>query len=254
MARTPDPKLHALWRDRIRRQEASGLTIEQFCAQEGVARSKFHAWKRRFRLMDAAEQCPALPAPSSFLPVTVRLLERGADEPPADRGRPAQRCPPSHPDRGPAPGLPAHPCCRRSQDQLRRHAMISLPHPVRVFLHAPATDLRKGFDALCGLVTTAFGQDPTSGHLFLFVNRRRDRIKILYWDRDGLAIWYKRLEIPGTFQIPRPSAEAAVDRDDSDPVVADPLRHRPEIGTATQALSAADAGSRKIDRRPLVIS
>lgn len=79
--------------------------------------------------------------------------------------------------------------------------MISLPHPVRVFLHTPATDLRKGFDALCGLVTTAFGQDPTSGHLFLFVNRRRDRIKILYWDRDGLAIWYKRLEI-GSFQIP----------------------------------------------------
>ena len=82
--------------------------------------------------------------------------------------------------------------------------MISLPSPVRVFLHAPPTDLRKGFDALCGLVTTAFGQDPTSGHLFLFVNRRRDRIKILYWDRDGLAIWYKRLESPARSRSPRP--------------------------------------------------
>ena len=80
--------------------------------------------------------------------------------------------------------------------------MISLPHPVRVFLHAPATDLRKGFDALSGLVTTAFGQDTLSGHLFLFVNRRRDLLKILYWDRDGLAIWYKRLDTPGTFQLP----------------------------------------------------
>jgi transposase len=80
--------------------------------------------------------------------------------------------------------------------------MISLPHSVRVFLHAPATDLRKGFDALSGLVTAAFAQDPTSGNLFLFVNRRRDRLKILYWDRDGLAIWYKRLESPGTFQLP----------------------------------------------------
>jgi transposase len=80
--------------------------------------------------------------------------------------------------------------------------MINLPHAVRVFLHTPATDLRKGFDALCGLVTTAFSQDPTSGHLFLFVNRRRDRLEILYWDRDGLAIWYKRLESPGTFQLP----------------------------------------------------
>jgi transposase len=79
--------------------------------------------------------------------------------------------------------------------------MINLPHTVRVFLHTPATDLREGFDALSGLVTTAFSQDPTSGHLFLFVNRRRDRLKILYWDRDGLAIWYKRLET-GSFQLP----------------------------------------------------
>jgi transposase len=86
--------------------------------------------------------------------------------------------------------------------------MISLPHPVRIFLHTPPTDLRKGFDALCGLVTTAFGQDPTSGHLFLFVNRRRDRLKILYWDRDGLAIWYKRLE-SGSFQIPAACTKAA---------------------------------------------
>jgi transposase len=79
--------------------------------------------------------------------------------------------------------------------------MISLPHSVRIFLHTPPTDLRKGFDALSGLVTTAFAQEPTSGHLFLFVNRRRDRLKILYWDRDGLAIWYKRLE-KGSFQLP----------------------------------------------------
>ncbi len=87
--------------------------------------------------------------------------------------------------------------------------MISLPSSVRVFLHTPPTDLRKGFDALCGVVTTAFSQDPTSGHLFLFVNRRRDRMKILYWDRDGLAIWYKRLENPGTFQIPSTATKAA---------------------------------------------
>jgi transposase len=86
--------------------------------------------------------------------------------------------------------------------------MINLPHTVRVFLHAPATDLRKGFDALSGLVTSAFSQDPTSGHLFLFVNRRRDRLKILYWDRDGLAIWYKRLETPGTFQLPTVTHDA----------------------------------------------
>jgi hypothetical protein len=82
MARTPNPRLHAVWRERIRRQEAGGLTIEQFCSQEGIARSKFYSWKRRFRLANAAEPRPALPSPSSFVPVTVRLLQHGPAEPP----------------------------------------------------------------------------------------------------------------------------------------------------------------------------
>ena len=81
MARTPDPKVHEIWRDRIGRQQASGLTIAQFCAQEGIARSKFHAWKRRFHLMGPPDQCPTLPAPSTFLPLTVRLLQRAGDQP-----------------------------------------------------------------------------------------------------------------------------------------------------------------------------
>ncbi len=55
------------------------------------------------------------------------------------------------------------------------------------------------FDGLSGLVQECLGQDPLSGHLFLFLNRRRDRVKILFWERDGLVIWYKRLEA-GTFQ------------------------------------------------------
>jgi hypothetical protein len=76
MARPRDPRRPAIWRDRISRQQASGLTIEQFCAQEGVARSKFQAWKRRFHLEDfPPDQCPTSPAPSAFLPVTVRLLQ-----------------------------------------------------------------------------------------------------------------------------------------------------------------------------------
>jgi hypothetical protein len=72
---------------------------------------------------------------------------------------------------------------------------------VRVFLCTRPTDLRKGFDGLSGSVQECFSQDVLSGHLFLFLNRRRDRIKILYFDRDGLAIWYKRLEV-GSFQNP----------------------------------------------------
>jgi transposase len=79
--------------------------------------------------------------------------------------------------------------------------MIMLPSAVRIFLCTRPTDLRKSFDGLTGLVRECFGQDPLTGHLFLFVNRRRDRLKILYFDRDGLAIWYKRLEA-GTFEMP----------------------------------------------------
>ena len=58
---------------------------------------------------------------------------------------------------------------------------------VRVFLCTRPTDMRKGFDGLSGLVQECFSQDLLTGHLFLFLNRRRDRIKILYFDRDGLA-------------------------------------------------------------------
>ena len=80
--------------------------------------------------------------------------------------------------------------------------MIALPPGARIWLAAGVTDMRKGFDSLTGLVQECFGQDPLTGHLFLFINRRRDRIKILYFDRDGLAIWYKRLEA-GSFEMPR---------------------------------------------------
>jgi len=80
--------------------------------------------------------------------------------------------------------------------------MILLPSAVRIFLCTRPTDLRKSFDGLTGLVQECFAEDLLTGHLFLFLNRRRDRIKILYFDRDGLAIWYKRLEA-GSFQLPQ---------------------------------------------------
>ena len=80
--------------------------------------------------------------------------------------------------------------------------MLSIAAGTRIFVAAGATDTRKGFDGLQGIVAGVLEQDPLCGHLFLFVNRRRDKLKILYWDGDGLAIWYKRLE-QGTFQMPR---------------------------------------------------
>lgn len=80
--------------------------------------------------------------------------------------------------------------------------MLAIHSSVRIFMATEPTDMRKGFDGLQGIVTGVLEQDPLSGHLFLFVNRRRDKLKILYWDGDGLAIWYRRLE-QGSFQLPR---------------------------------------------------
>lgn len=67
--------------------------------------------------------------------------------------------------------------------------------------------MRKGFDGLSGLVSTELGSDPLSGDVFLFVNRRRDRIKLLVWDRSGYMIFYKRLE-SGTFELPDSDADS----------------------------------------------
>jgi hypothetical protein len=80
MARTPDLQLHALWRERLRRQIDSGLTIAQFCDQEGLSAATFHAWKRRLRLSEVADALPPTPAPPAFLPVTVRLTEQAPAE------------------------------------------------------------------------------------------------------------------------------------------------------------------------------
>lgn len=76
--------------------------------------------------------------------------------------------------------------------------MLSLPPSVRVFVVRDACDMRKGFDGLEALVRHVIQADPLSGHLFLFCNRRRDRLKVLVWDRTGYVLIYKRLE-QGTF-------------------------------------------------------
>ncbi|WP_406694550.1 IS66 family insertion sequence element accessory protein TnpB [Singulisphaera sp. Ch08] len=84
--------------------------------------------------------------------------------------------------------------------------MVSLSPTVRIWLAAQPVDLRKSFDSLAALVRDGLQGDPLSGDIFVFRNRAADRIKLLIWEEDGYAIWYKRLEA-GTFRFP-PSPEA----------------------------------------------
>lgn len=83
--------------------------------------------------------------------------------------------------------------------------MLSLPLSVRIFVYTGATDMRRSFDRLAQMVEEHLEQNPESGHLYLFFNRRRDCVKMLLWEGDGFVIWYKRLEV-GTFAVPEPAS------------------------------------------------
>lgn len=79
--------------------------------------------------------------------------------------------------------------------------MIGLPVSVRVYLYTAPCDMRRGFDGLKALAEHGVGVDPMRGDLFVFCSRRADRVKILYWDHDGWALWAKRLEM-GVYEFP----------------------------------------------------
>jgi transposase len=89
--------------------------------------------------------------------------------------------------------------------------MIALTSHLKFYLYPQATDMRKSFDGLSGVVTSILARDPMSGEVYIFLNRRRDRMKLLLWDKTGFWLFYKRLE-QGTFQLPaHASQKTAVD-------------------------------------------
>lgn len=79
--------------------------------------------------------------------------------------------------------------------------MLSLPPSVRVFVATEVIDGRKGADSLMAMIRSVFAHDPFEGHLYVFFSRRRDRVRVVYWDRNGIALWTKRLE-RGRFRSP----------------------------------------------------
>lgn len=85
--------------------------------------------------------------------------------------------------------------------------MFALSASNRFLLYRPATDMRKGFDGLAGLVRNKLNRDPLNGEVFVFINKRRDKIKLLHWEHGGFTLYYKRLE-KGSLELPEATSSS----------------------------------------------
>jgi transposase len=112
--------------------------------------------------------------------------------------------------------------------------MLNFSHQTRVFLFLEPVDMRKSFRGLCMLAESVLNKDPASGHWFAFINRRRDRLKLLGWDGQGFWIWYKRLE-SGVFE--RPATRA------------NPTQMEIDVTQLSLIINGIDLGSAKRKRR-----
>jgi transposase len=112
--------------------------------------------------------------------------------------------------------------------------MFTLPPALRIYVATTPTDMRKSFDGLSAAVTQVIGEDPTSGHLFVFRNRRGDQVRVLFWDRTGYCIFAKRLA-RGRFHLPLPTTA------DARHVEVDAA----ELGLLLEGIDLSDAQRRK---------
>lgn len=124
--------------------------------------------------------------------------------------------------------------------------MLSLPPSVRYFLYRQQTDMRKGFDGLSGHVRNELGRDPLTGDIFIFINRRRNQIKLLLFEGDGFSVYHKRLE-RGTYEIPDAPEECLVLRHDElqfilQGVVLRSVRRRKRFHLDQRKIPSASAG------------
>ena len=206
------------WRGVLRRQRESGLSVRQFCADEDLSDASFYRWKRKIaagdrRAADASQtgRLPNVPQATPdrqsrtavaavFIPVRVQAAAGSLLEVVHPRG---------HVVRVPAGVRRRAPCGRFSMSSIgretRSHAFpfesdadLSGPGPGRYAKELP----RPG-----RLDRIGAREDPLSGHLFVFINRRRDRIKLLYWGGTGFCIWYQQLEQGATSCRTRRTAE-----------------------------------------------
>jgi transposase len=196
-----DPKRERFWRKVLARRARSGLNVSEFCSREGLVATTLAA-------RDCSPRCP----------VTCCLFEKTASVTgfgvrPGEAGRFRNR---NYVSSGSVTSQRHH---SRSGGQHRSghtlhiarsaaRIMLSLALPVEIYLCTQPTDLRRGFDRLVQAALEHAGREVTCGGLCMFINSRRDRVKLLYWDGDGLCQWYKRLEA-GRFQLPAVSPESS---------------------------------------------
>ncbi|MGN6342853.1 MAG: IS66 family insertion sequence element accessory protein TnpB [Ginsengibacter sp.] len=157
--------------------QQSGLNKKAYCDQQSIKHCTFYYWYKHYRQQHGdideksssfvklqIEKSPTTPSMEICFPTAIRLLFKSAD-------------------------------------QLR---MLHLSASCNYYLHRNATDIRKGFDSLCGIVTSELKMNVLSGAVFIFMNKKHSQVKLLLWEGDGSAIYYKRLE-KGTFELPLPT-------------------------------------------------